>query len=197
LVIKVFATSDQHFYHRNIIKYTDRPFDINDEFCVEENALLMIEKYNKIVSPEDIVIFGGDIICSRNLQKEKVQNIISQLKGRKILIKGNHDDLTNKDYLDIGFEKVFTFIHIGNYFISHYPCYISEWTTGIERSQIKQIKKLKCDTVIHGHVHNKDPEIWEPDGLKRINVSVDFKPNDFYPVDISYPEVIEYFKNMK
>lgn len=53
--MKVFIIADTHFYHENIIKYCDRPFEnasiMND---------IMIEKWNSVVGKSDIVIHLGD-----------------------------------------------------------------------------------------------------------------------------------------
>jgi calcineurin-like phosphoesterase family protein len=54
-----------------------------------------------------------------------------------------------------------------------------------------------CKYVIHGHIHNKNPDDWEPDGLKRINVCIDYKPNNYYPLELNIPKIRKYFKNLK
>jgi calcineurin-like phosphoesterase family protein len=47
---KIFFTADQHFGHKNIIKYCNRPFS-----SVEEMNKVMIDRWNEIVGKEDTV----------------------------------------------------------------------------------------------------------------------------------------------
>lgn len=80
----IWFTSDQHFGHENIIKYCSRPFC----YVAEMNATI-IERWNSVVKPNDLVFNLGDLTMS--WKKEKIQEIYDQLNGTKILIKGNHD----------------------------------------------------------------------------------------------------------
>lgn len=47
--------SDTHFSHNNIIRYTGRPFQSVDEMNEK-----LIENWNALVEPQDIVFFLGD-----------------------------------------------------------------------------------------------------------------------------------------
>ena len=59
--MRVFASSDHHFYHKNIIKYANRPFNFEDENCVIDNARYMIDRHNAVVGHNDIALFVGDL----------------------------------------------------------------------------------------------------------------------------------------
>ena len=78
----IFFTADTHFGHTNIIKYCNRPFN-----NVTEMDYIIKQQWNKRVKPEDTVFHLGDF-CFKN-QNEK--NIIQELNGNIIFIKGNHD----------------------------------------------------------------------------------------------------------
>jgi calcineurin-like phosphoesterase family protein len=82
--LKVYATSDQHFTHYNIIKYAQRPFElstkgVND--CIET----IVKNYNQVVTDEDLVIFAGDLAHGRNYDEQILRDIINSMKGKKIL----------------------------------------------------------------------------------------------------------------
>ena len=47
---KVFFTSDTHFYHGNIIRFCNRPFE-----DVEMMNETIISNWNRVVGPNDIV----------------------------------------------------------------------------------------------------------------------------------------------
>jgi len=79
----IFFTSDHHFGHKNIIKYSNRPFD-----SVEEMDELMIQRWNEKVSIEDEVYHLGDVGLS---SPNKLRNILDRLNGKIYLIKGNHE----------------------------------------------------------------------------------------------------------
>lgn len=184
----------------NIIKYANRPFDILDENCVIDNAKLMIERHNAVVSDDDIVLMVGDLSASLKGRQEHFAGILQMLKGKKILVRGNHDYEAAEFYINAGFIDVVERLEIGDTYICHYPCYESRWTKSHENNHIAHLKKLAKQgkhfkNIIHGHIHNKDPNSWAPDGYNRLNVCVDFEPNQFYPVEIVDEQVVDYFIN--
>ena len=80
---KVFFTSDTHFGHSNIIKYCQRPFN-----SAEHMDKVLINNWNEVVSPQDIVFHLGDFCFGSD--KEWIK-ILQRLNGTKYLILGNHD----------------------------------------------------------------------------------------------------------
>ena len=81
---KVYFTSDTHFGHENIIKWCRRPYS-----SVEEMNEKLIENWNSVVGPDDIVFHLGDFAFGGSgLWKE----VLSRLNGKKYLIIGNHDE---------------------------------------------------------------------------------------------------------
>src|ERR1700677_1793896 len=84
--MKVWFTSDPHFWHKNIIRLCNRPFS-----SVEEMHKQLIAHWNNVVSDEDTVYVLGDVFfCGA----QKAHEILNQLKGKKILVRGNHDKFT-------------------------------------------------------------------------------------------------------
>ena len=80
---KVWFTSDLHFWHKNICKYCNRPYE-----SVEEMNEAIIQNWNAVVKDDDIVFVLGDLgFCGI----EKLKPLLERLKGKKYLVQGNHD----------------------------------------------------------------------------------------------------------
>lgn len=75
----IYFIADTHFYHNNIIKYCDRPFE-----DVEEMNNYIVKKWNSVVKPNDIILHLGDVGFGL---KEQLIPLIASLNGNKILIK--------------------------------------------------------------------------------------------------------------
>lgn len=79
----IFFTSDTHFGHSKIIDYCKRPFS-----SIEEHDKVLIQNWNNVVGQDDTVFHLGDFAYGNS---QFIANIIKQLNGNIILIKGNHD----------------------------------------------------------------------------------------------------------
>ena len=165
-VMKVFFTSDNHFFHARIIKYCNRPFADADHMNFE-----MSSKWNSVVKDEDVVIHLGDISAGLGRREDQLKALISSLKGRKFLIRGNHDHQTDKWYEEAGFEKVFGHLSLGGVLLLHYSLFTaSEFGVNID--------SFGCiEHVVHGHSHQTE----KPDHENHFNVAVD--RHDFMPVE--------------
>jgi calcineurin-like phosphoesterase family protein len=80
--MNIWFTSDNHFWHANVIKYCDRPFA-----SVEEMNEAMIRNWNEVVKPEDTVYCLGDF----SLAFRPIEAYSMRLNGTKYLVPGNHD----------------------------------------------------------------------------------------------------------
>jgi len=122
-----YFTSDNHFWHGNIIKYCNRPFA-----SVEDMNRVMISNWNEIVMPEDTIFHIGDFgLCKSSeapdAPKDPFKFIRNQLNGNIIFIAGNHDG-NNKNRSII---ESMIIIHGGHkIFLTHNPKYFRkdiEW----------------------------------------------------------------------
>lgn len=146
----IYFTSDLHFYHKNIIKYSPSFRDFKDTDEMNEK---LIELWNSVVTPEDTVYNLGDLSMAANTKK--VIEVAKRLNGKHFLILGNHDypiksekeklmemtkDDGNKLFEDIRDYKFLTFPGV-QIALSHYP--MSGW----ENMQQGSI-------MLHGHLHD-------------------------------------------
>ena len=80
---KVWFTSDLHFWHKNICKYCNRPYE-----NIEEMNEAIVNNWNSVVKEGDTVFVLGDLgFCGI----EKLKPLMTQLKGKIFLLQGNHD----------------------------------------------------------------------------------------------------------
>jgi calcineurin-like phosphoesterase family protein len=90
---QVWFTSDTHFGHKNIIKYSNRPYK-----DVSEMNEKMVDLWNKTVNPEDLVFHLGDIAMG---QRALAPAIIDRLNGHIVLVPGNHDHPNTIGYMTL------------------------------------------------------------------------------------------------
>lgn len=137
---RTWVYSDPHFHHQNICKFTNfdgsktRPWDN----AVEMNED-MIRWYNELVDDKDRVYILGDVAFSA----AKIRETVPRLKGRKVLVPGNHEPVKMRKYFDV-FDDVRGYVVKKGFIMSHIPIHeqsLSRW-------------KLN----IHGHLHNNQIE---------------------------------------
>jgi calcineurin-like phosphoesterase family protein len=176
--MSILFTSDNHFFHRNILNYCSqsRPFE-----NVEDMNEKMVKNWNLRVNHQDDIFCLGDFSFG---DADQTRSILRRLKGRKHLIFGNHDQIIreNPDILQM-FEttqeyKEF-YYHKKLFCLFHYP--ITEWN-----------KAHHGSFQLHGHQHNT----WETavKDRRQMDIGVDSRPDrDVAPWTID--EVIEVLKD--
>jgi calcineurin-like phosphoesterase family protein len=149
----------------------------------------MIERHNEVITDNDIVLMPGDLSANLRGRQEHFSKLLKLLRGKKFLIRGNHDHEPNEFYLNAGFLLVVDCIEIGEYFINHYPCFETQWTSKREMNLIKIMNLKKRKVIIHGHTHGQKSTLKRLDGIERINVCVDYLTNNYYPKQIHIPKI--------
>lgn len=81
----LYFTADQHFCHKNIITYCDRPFASTDAGTRRMNERI-VHEHNDRVGPDDTVIHLGDLGFG-----VETHEWVDRLNGTKLLVMGNHD----------------------------------------------------------------------------------------------------------
>lgn len=170
--METYFTSDTHLWHKNILSFENRPFNSTEEMTEK-----MIENWNKQVNNNDIVYHLGDLSLGNY---SKTEDALKRLKGKIILIKGNHDH--DKHYKKINQQGLLHEYHeIGislkyqkhQMWLTHYPFEIG-------------VRPRKWS--IHGHIHGEESSY-----RNQINVGVDsphFKHKPFGEL-ISIEELFE------
>lgn len=91
--------SDLHLFHENAIKFDHRPFE-----SVQEMHEVVLKNWNDRVTNGDFVYLLGDM--SLRGKNEDLIAFVARLKGRKVLIRGNHDDVSDYRYQQLFTEFV-------------------------------------------------------------------------------------------
>lgn len=109
----IYITSDHHFFHRNIIKYCNRPFD-----GLKEMHDAMIENWNKTIGKNDIVYHLGDFCLG---SKQRMESILVKLRGQIYLCIGSHDKTAAKYFQYFAMVKESFFLNVGpGIFMAHH-----------------------------------------------------------------------------
>jgi calcineurin-like phosphoesterase family protein len=149
---KIYVWSDIHFGHKNIIKYANRPFPDTDLMnrCLEGN-------YLNTVTPNDVVIFGGDIGF---MSENKINEILNRLPGYKVGIIGNHDVHRNGTLYQLAFNErhLCYVIDVDDHDVSYQLLFTHYPLTTVPPGCIN----------VHGHIHNRPAP-----GHQHFNMSVE------------------------
>lgn len=124
--MKTWIITDTHWNHKNIVGYESRPKDFSHR---------IFKNWKKLVQSEDRVIHLGDVIFAK---QGELGDILNDLPGTKILVRGNHDKQTNEWYMKKGFDFVCDEFRWKNIIFSHKPNLI-----------------LGDQINIHGHLHEQ------------------------------------------
>lgn len=113
---KKFYIADWHYDHANILNFDNRPFKSVNEMNEE-----LVERWNKVVSPGDIVYILGDMFWCK---MSDVIPVLDKLNGQKFLIKGNHDKCNDSVFAK-KFVKITDYLEVDDdgrkVVLCHYP----------------------------------------------------------------------------
>ena len=155
---KFYITSDLHLFHKNIIKYCNRPYNFSWEGVVKMNEDILAQ-FDEL--PEGSTIINlGDIALNGFLTFDELKKCVDRMKknNKKLwLVLGNHDRETHMRVKDfkarfnsptelftaLGFDRVFPFPTLieNKFLLSHEPVYLNPGNNFIN---------------IFGHVHDAD-----------------------------------------
>lgn len=129
--------SDLHMRHESdrggVIAYGERPFK-----SIEDMHKAINDAWRRTVKKDDKLWNLGDVAW--RMSKDEMEKWLKNMPGIKILLKGNHDNHSNKWYREVGFDEVFDrpVLYQGFVILSHEPVFI---------------RPGSGFTNVHGHTH--------------------------------------------
>ena len=142
---KIFVCSDSHFGHDREFLWGPRGFSNHIDHDEE-----IIQRWNEIVGPDDIVYHLGDVMLGDN---EYGMNCLRRLNGQIKIIRGNHDTdsrwslystLPNVECL--GWAEVIKYRKY-HFYLSHHPT----MTSNLEKAPYLRMHLIN----LFGHTHQK------------------------------------------
>lgn len=178
--INVWFTADPHFYHHSCLYFRPWRRDVagitmeelkeNKRKAAEKFDAWLIEKWNDTVNKKDHIYILGDF-CLGN--KEKTEWILSRLKGKKFLIRGNHDKSCN------GLERYFEWvgdIKEAKFNYNQYKFIDPNETFCVEMCHYPMLswnRRPYGTCHIHGHCHNSITDFNNLSNELRVDVGLD------------------------
>lgn len=150
----IWFLGDTHFFQQKILEFTvcsGGPRIRPDFKNLGEMHEKIVTEHNAVVKPGDKFYHMGDVTFDYGKEFYKLWY---SLNGRKRLIPGNHDDLTNPKFCAL-FEKIYVMRTFGNkqggFVCTHMP---------MRRTSFPMSTVLN----LHGHIHEKTVRMVGPGG---------------------------------
>ncbi len=129
----IFVISDTHFSHRKLCTPDENGNIYRPYSSIEEMDEALISNWNRVVKDTDTIYHLGDVCINRS-----GLDCLKWLKGKKILIKGNHDNFRIEEYTRY-FDDIRGSVTLQDYILTHIP--------------VHTCQKERFKGNIHGHLH--------------------------------------------
>lgn len=143
--MEIFLTSDTHFMHNVAFLYEPRGFT-----NIEDMNEAIVERWNKVVKPGDIVYHLGDTMLN---DTARGCELMKRLNGQIFLIWGNHDSDARKNAIFENCPNVIGgwYAYVIKYkkmsiYLSHYPTLTANYDTAHFSQHVLNL---------HGHTHQQ------------------------------------------
>ena len=144
------------------LNFDNRPFQNTEEMHQH-----FLEEWNKQITNGDTIYILGDM--SLRGRNDELISLVARLKGKKILIKGNHDDLSDYRYKQL-FHEICDYKEITDCIggtayklvLSHYP--ILMWNG-----------QHKGTILLYGHTHTSAEDAYFQRCLAEMNISEEWQ----------------------
>lgn len=132
--MKFYLISDTHLKHQKVATYCRRPENFTE--LIDENV-------RRIVKPEDCLIHLGDVGIDKAEGPDGFMKYVRSWPGKKILVRGNHDQKSCGYYMEHGFDFACDMMVFRGVLLTHKP-WLEELPEGTHVN-------------VHGHLHN----VWD------------------------------------
>lgn len=171
----IYCCSDLHLGHDKSFIYEPRGAK-----SAKESAVIICERFRKILTPEDDLYILGDILVGPD--SDEYLPWLAKIPGRLHLLWGNHDTDRRKELLS-DLPNVVETLGCGatlrynkwHFLLSHYPTLTANYD-----DYHKPLKARVWN--LYGHTHSNDCFEFMNKGWQSYNVAVD--AHDCYPVNI-------------
>lgn len=130
---QIYVGCDWHLYSNK--------YDARHPYRTARSIGRLADNYGYMIDETDIFIFLGDLCDLQVCDKKKlaqVSSVIHNIKGYKIMCKGNHDLFDDDVYLDLGFDEVCDIATAYGLVFSHVP-----------------VRVMPNEVNIHAHLHHE------------------------------------------
>ena len=153
--------SDLHLFSMNQLDNGGRNYDGRKYKTLEEMHEDIKKRWNDRVTNGDRVYILGDVaVRGRN---DDLIALTAQLKGKKVLIRGNHDDISDLRYKQLftgisDYEEIYDGFggRIYRLVLCHYP--ILMWNG-----------QHKGSVLLYGHTHDSAEDVFFQDCIRKMN----------------------------
>ena len=189
--MKVFAISDLHLSINN-----PKPMDIFGP-AWENYVEKIFDDWKKVVKDEDLVLMAGDFSWAMKLEDTKKDfELLSDLPGKKIIIRGNHDYWWKsisavRNFLPKNFYAIQNdSLKFGNIIV----CGTRGWSVLEEGSNLtEEDKKIFNREIIRLEMSLASAEKMRKEGDKVICM-IHYPPCNFHRQDSEFTKLLEKFK---
>ena len=147
----VYFVSDTHFNHHKLCsEYPDRFDRFRTYKYVNEMNEDMVDKWNKTVTKDDVVIFLGDFCYGRPFHKlpQMAKEFYQRLNFKGMIwVEGNHDDVIRKEFSNLLPNSKFKYKD-NIYLCQHEPYYDNPPFL---------LANKDANVLVHGHTHSTRP----------------------------------------
>jgi calcineurin-like phosphoesterase family protein len=132
---EVFAISDLHLGHNNVLNFTHDDKPLRDFANTDDMHECIIESWNSVVSPGDKVYVLGDVAM-----RKSALHLMNEMNGSKRLVLGNHDLYKSQVYLQY-FKQLYGIRQINGLWLTHAPM------------ELGAVEQERVGLNVHGHLH--------------------------------------------
>jgi calcineurin-like phosphoesterase family protein len=189
--IKTWFTSDTHLSHPSILYFhpkrrmaagiTLEELQADKKTAIEKHDEWLIDLWNKTVKKQDNIYILGDF-CLGN--RERTEQILKRLNGKKYLIRGNHDKSCKglENYFEwVGDIKEVKFTH------NQYPFIDPDETFAVELCHFPMVawnRRPHGTCHLHGHCHSSLDKYNDFSQELRLDIGIDSKIANLGLVDL-------------